>query len=330
VVLPGPARDDRELIAAVFPRRTAFVRERSGAETAAQALAANVDGVSLVCGLNMELNAARMERYLAPAWQSGAIPVVLVKVDACSEEVVAGAIGWCRGIASGVDVRAISATTGEGIEERASAHLGEGRTVAMLGPSGVGKSSLINALAPTQLMSIAATRRDGKADTPPPRASYCWFPVGGCCSTPRACAGRDSGERQKDCPRPSPRSSSRRRTADFRTVGTVAGPVARCWPRSLAGPLAVNATRAGASSSGNCGRWRLSMGICSSARRRSDAGRRSAGRRAETHVSSGLGTSAHPSSTWSRSSSRSSTSSRPTDSRTRSGSTASADSAAEW
>jgi ribosome biogenesis GTPase / thiamine phosphate phosphatase len=163
VVRPGPAPSDRDLVAAVLPRRTAFVRDRSGPETAAQVIAANVDRALLICGLDVDLNAARLERYLTLAWQSGATPVVLLaKRDLCSPEVTASGISWARGIAPGVDVRAISSATGEGVQELAEAHLVEGRTVAMLGPSGVGKSSLVNALAGNQLMPTGATRRDGK------------------------------------------------------------------------------------------------------------------------------------------------------------------------
>jgi ribosome biogenesis GTPase len=163
VIQPGPAPGDHHLVAAVLPRRTAFVRDRSGPETAAQVLAANVDRVFIICGLDVDLNGARLERYLTLAWQSGATPVVLLaKADLCSPAVTASAISWARGIAPGVDVRAISPATGSGIEDLAAAHLGDGRTAAMLGPSGVGKSSLVNALARNLVMTTGATRRDGK------------------------------------------------------------------------------------------------------------------------------------------------------------------------
>jgi ribosome biogenesis GTPase / thiamine phosphate phosphatase len=163
VIQPGAFPSDRPHVAAVLPRRSAFVRDRSGPETAEQVIAANVDRVFLICGLDVDLNSARLERYLTLAWQSGATPVVLLaKADLCSEAVVASAISWARGIAPGVDVRAISPATGVGIEELAADHLGEGRTAAMLGPSGVGKSSLVNALAGHHLMTTGATRRDGK------------------------------------------------------------------------------------------------------------------------------------------------------------------------
>ena len=163
VIQPGPSPSDRQRVSALLPRRTAFVRDRSGPETAAQVLAANVDRVFVICGLDVDLNGPRLERYLTLAWQSGATPVVLLtKADLCSEAVTTSAIGWAGGIAPGVDVRAISPATGTGIEELAAVHLGEGRTAAMLGPSGVGKSSLVNALAGKQVMTTAATRRDGK------------------------------------------------------------------------------------------------------------------------------------------------------------------------
>lgn len=163
VIRSDPAPSERNVVTAVLPRRTAFARDRSGAETAAQVIAANVDRVFLICGLDVDLNGARLERYLTLAWQSGATPVVvLTKSDLCSAEVTASAISWAEGIAPGVDVRAISPATGAGVESLAATHLGVGRTVAMLGPSGVGKSSLVNALAGDLLMPTGATRRDGK------------------------------------------------------------------------------------------------------------------------------------------------------------------------
>jgi len=163
VVGPGRHPGDRELVLSVLARRTAFVRDRSGPEAAAQVIAANVDRVFITCGLEVKLSSARLERYLALAWQSGAIPVVvLTKADQMPASELRRAIGWARAIAIGVDVRAVSSTTGLGLAELASEHLAPGRTVAVLGPSGVGKSSLINALAGRGLMAVGATRRDGK------------------------------------------------------------------------------------------------------------------------------------------------------------------------
>lgn len=163
VVAPGPLSGDLEQIVAVLPRRTAFVRDRTGAETVAQVIAANVDRVLLLCGLDADRSPARLERYLAVAWQSGAVPVVvLTKSDTIGRRELAEAMLWAQALAIGVDVRAVSATSGEGIAELASAHLAPGRTVALLGPSGVGKSSLVNTLAGQDLMPTGDTRRDGK------------------------------------------------------------------------------------------------------------------------------------------------------------------------
>lgn len=160
---PGPLPGDNEQIVAVLPRRTAFIRERAGAATGAQVIAANVDRVFLLCGLDMDQRSARLERYLTLAWQSGATPVVvLTKSDTLGTGELAGAIEQAQEIAVGVDVRAVSARTGDGLADLAAAHLAPGRTVALLGPSGVGKSSLVNALAGRELMPIGETRRDGK------------------------------------------------------------------------------------------------------------------------------------------------------------------------
>jgi len=163
VVGPGPLPGDLEQIAAVLPRRTAFVRDRSGGETAAQVVAANVDRVFLVCGLDQDPSSARLERYLALAWQSGAVPiVVLAKSDTRGASELAEALQWAQSIAIGADVMVVSAVTGQGLQELATTHLAPGRTVALLGPSGVGKSSLVNALAGRELMPTGETRRDGK------------------------------------------------------------------------------------------------------------------------------------------------------------------------
>jgi ribosome biogenesis GTPase len=160
---PGASPADEEVVLAVLPRRTAFVRDKTGADTAAQVIAANVDRVFLLIGLDVELNSARLERYLALAWQSGAEPVVvLTKSDTRAEAEVKEAVGWAEGLALGVTVCVVSAATGAGVEQLSSGQLAAGRTVAVLGPSGVGKSSLVNALAGRELMATGETRRDGK------------------------------------------------------------------------------------------------------------------------------------------------------------------------
>jgi ribosome biogenesis GTPase / thiamine phosphate phosphatase len=163
VVAPGPLPDDPPFVTDILPRRSAFVRERPGGETAAQIVAANVDTLFIVNGLDTGVHTRRIERYLALGWQSGAIPaVVLTKADCCTEDEVTDAVGSVRAVAIGVEVHAVSAADGRGIDGLAMAHLSVGRTVALLGPSGSGKSTLVNRLAAADVMATGETRRDGK------------------------------------------------------------------------------------------------------------------------------------------------------------------------
>jgi ribosome biogenesis GTPase len=144
-------RDD--LAVAVLPRRTAFVRTVAGRTSEAQVVAANLDLVLVVDALAGAARLRRIERYLAVAWSSGATPlVVLTKSDLCDD--VPAAVQEVAESALGVRVLAVSAVTGSGVEDL-RALLGAGRTAAMVGPSGVGKSSLANALAGR---TVAATR----------------------------------------------------------------------------------------------------------------------------------------------------------------------------
>jgi ribosome biogenesis GTPase len=121
------------------------VRTVAGRSSSAQVLAANLDLVFVVDALAGPARLRRVERYLAVAWSSGATPVVvLTKADLCDD--VAAAVEQVAEDALGVEVLAVSAHTGEGLDA-VRALLTAGRTAAMVGPSGVGKSSLANALA---------------------------------------------------------------------------------------------------------------------------------------------------------------------------------------
>jgi ribosome biogenesis GTPase len=142
----------------LVPRRSAFVRKAVGGGGAAQVLAANVDIALLVASLNADLSSRRIERYLATAWESGATPVVvLTKADLCDECDAHKA--QIEAIALNVPVHVVSAITGEGLEALKQS-FAQGQTAALLGSSGVGKSSLVNALAGTALMAIQAIRED--------------------------------------------------------------------------------------------------------------------------------------------------------------------------
>jgi len=143
-------------IHAVLPRRTAFVRKAAFSTATEQVVAANVDVAFLVASMNADLNARRLERYLATAWQSGANPViVLTKLDLAEDP--EADIAEAEAVAFGVPVLAVSAVTGEGLDALAS-HLKPAETAVLVGSSGVGKSSLVNALADEELMATAEIR----------------------------------------------------------------------------------------------------------------------------------------------------------------------------
>jgi ribosome biogenesis GTPase len=146
----------------VLPRRTQL-RRKAPADYGApvQVLAANVDIVVVATSLNRDLNARRVERFLTAAWESGARPVlVLTKVDLARDPVeVAVAESQLEEVAAGVPVVATSAVSGAGLDA-VRAFLGAGRTVALVGSSGVGKSTLANALLGEERLLVRQIRED--------------------------------------------------------------------------------------------------------------------------------------------------------------------------
>ena len=140
----------------ILPRRSKFSRRAAGSETAEQIVAANVDTVFLVTGLDNDFSPRRVERYLIMAWESGAEPVVVLN----KADLVAEADERRREIervAPGVPVLALSAKRGEGVEQL-TPYLGRGRTVALMGSSGVGKSTITNRLLGADVQRTAEVR----------------------------------------------------------------------------------------------------------------------------------------------------------------------------
>lgn len=159
VAMSALPTEGKATIHGVLPRRTKFSRTAAGGVADEQILAANMDDVFIVTSLNAELNHRRIERYLALAWESGARPVVvLTKLDLCKES--KAALAGVEAIAGDAPVHAVSGVTGRGVKQL-SKYLGKGRTVALLGSSGVGKSTLVNYLLhDEEFMTVQPIRED--------------------------------------------------------------------------------------------------------------------------------------------------------------------------
>jgi ribosome biogenesis GTPase len=151
-----PSAGGRSVLHAILPRRSRFSRKVAGAVTEEQVLAANVDTALLVLGLDGDYNPRRLERYLITAWDSGASPVVLLnKSDLCDD--LDARVREIEAIAAGVPVHPISSLRREGLEALAS-YVAPGRTLVVLGSSGVGKSTFINALLGADALRTQAVR----------------------------------------------------------------------------------------------------------------------------------------------------------------------------
>lgn len=150
----------RATIHQVLPRRSCFRRKVAGTRTDEQVLAANIDTVFVVSGLDggRNFNIRRMERYLTLCQDSGATPVIVLnKADLCAQ--VDEYMRQAESIGTGIPIHPVSAVRGDGLDALRG-YLGKGKTVALLGPSGVGKSALVNALLGTPRQVTDAVRNN--------------------------------------------------------------------------------------------------------------------------------------------------------------------------
>ena len=156
VALSANANQGTATIHAVLPRRSAFVRRAADSVQTLQVIAANIDVVFVVTSLNADLNPRRLERFLAAAWQSGARPVVvLTKADLCDQpERQAAEIA---AVAAGCPVLIVSVRQGIGLSSVMD-HVLPGETCVLIGSSGVGKSTLLNALLGEERMATQDIR----------------------------------------------------------------------------------------------------------------------------------------------------------------------------
>ncbi len=146
----------RAIIHGILPRKSKFSRKTIGAKTEEQIIATNIDTVFLISGLDGDFNLRRIERYLVLVWESGANPVIILnKADVC--DAVEQRRDAVEALAFGVPIIVSSALNGKGIGEL-SDYITPGQTVALLGSSGVGKSTLANQLAKRPLQAVQAVR----------------------------------------------------------------------------------------------------------------------------------------------------------------------------
>ncbi|MBF9017905.1 MULTISPECIES: ribosome small subunit-dependent GTPase A [unclassified Oceanispirochaeta] len=159
-VLYRRASEDKLVIEDVLPRWSSFSRKVAGDRTDEQVLAANIDIIYLVFGINGGRNftSGGLERYMTLAWESGATPVIILnKADLCTEDERETAQLTAENAAPGVEIHMISAVTEEGLNEMTSS-LKPGMTIGLTGPSGVGKSTIINSLAGVSLQKTTSQR----------------------------------------------------------------------------------------------------------------------------------------------------------------------------
>ncbi len=158
VLADNPIKENHTMIRFLLPRKTMFARQQAGTTPGQQVVAANVDMVGLVSGLDSDFNLRRIERYLAIAWESGAQPVIVLnKADICTE--VQDRFAEASSLSPGVPVWIVSAENGRGMEDLLNC-IGRGQTLALLGSSGVGKSSIVNRLLGKSIQEVRETDSD--------------------------------------------------------------------------------------------------------------------------------------------------------------------------
>jgi ribosome biogenesis GTPase len=148
--------EPRATIQKILPRKSKFSRKAVGALTEEQIVATNIDTVFLVSGLDLDFNKRRIERYLILVWESGANPVIILnKADVCDQ--VEQRRAEVEEIAPRVPIVVLSALENKGVDSL-TAYLGTGQTVALIGSSGVGKSTITNQLAGQDIQAIQSVR----------------------------------------------------------------------------------------------------------------------------------------------------------------------------
>ncbi|HIW33553.1 MAG TPA: ribosome small subunit-dependent GTPase A [Candidatus Paenibacillus intestinavium] len=156
VVVQDLVGESKKLIQEVLPRQSKFSRKVAGAVIEEQIVASNVDTIFLVNALNHDFNVRRIERALILAWEGGAQPVIILsKGDLCDD--VASKISEVESVAVGVPIHVITAVEADGCEA-VREYIQPGKTIALIGSSGVGKSTLINRILGEELQRVNEVR----------------------------------------------------------------------------------------------------------------------------------------------------------------------------
>jgi len=150
---PGKGRIER-----VLPRSSQFSRKAAGTETEEQIICANVDVALLVMAFGHDFNVRRLERYLTVAWDAGVTPIIVLTKKSLMPSIETE-LQAVEAIAFGTPILAVDSLTGDGLEELRE-QLQINQTIVLVGSSGVGKSTLVNALAGEQLMETGGVRED--------------------------------------------------------------------------------------------------------------------------------------------------------------------------
>jgi len=179
VVIRPRWEEGKATIHAILPRRSKFSRKVAGLATEEQIVATNISTVFLVNALNNDFNLRRIERYLIMAWESGANPVIILsKADLCENP--DDKIAEVESVAIGVPVHAVSVIDRQGIDQL-HGYLRTGETVALLGSSGAGKSSLVNCLVGAELQAVNEVRHgDDRGRHTTTHRELILLPQGGC------------------------------------------------------------------------------------------------------------------------------------------------------
>lgn len=165
------------IIHRILSRKSAFIRKAAGTSNDEQVVASNIDTVFICMSLNNDFSLRRLERYLSIAWDSGASPVVvLTKADLCSD--MQQRLQQVSSVAIGAPVLVTSAMQEDGYLQVIS-YIKEGETIAFIGSSGVGKTTLINRLLGENKLDTNGIRKDDKGKHTTTRRELILLPNGG-------------------------------------------------------------------------------------------------------------------------------------------------------